>query len=90
MEKENRGPVKVFSCGGVKAAIWADSRLLNDTIVEMHSIKVDRSFKDKDSDEWKSTNAFNCEDLPKVALVAMEAYKFIRLRSPQNDMPEDA
>jgi hypothetical protein len=51
----------------------------------MHSIKVDRSYINKDNDEWKSTNTFNCEDFPKVAVVAMEAYKFIRLQSTKQN-----
>ena len=54
-----------------------------DTLVEVHSIKIDRSYKYKDSDEWKHTNTFNAEDLPKVAVVAMESYKFIRVSSPE-------
>jgi len=79
----NQNPIKVFSCGRVKAAIWAGSKVVNDTLVDVHSIKIDRSYKD--GDEWKSTNTFYREDLPKVALVAMEAHKFIRLRSPEQN-----
>ena len=76
-----KNPIKVFRCGHVKAAIWSNSRIIDDTLTEVHSIKIDRSYKDKDSDEWKNTNTFNTEDLPKVTLVAMEAYKFIRLKT---------
>jgi hypothetical protein len=79
----NKNPIKVFTCGAVKAAIWADSRVVNNTVVELHSARIDRAYKDKDSNEWKHTNTFNAEDLPKVAIVAQEAYKFIRLRSPE-------
>ena len=39
----------------------------------------------KEGDEWKYTNSFNIEDLPKVALVANEAYKYIRLKSTDSD-----
>lgn len=85
MEKTTKKkPIQVVACGAVKAAIWSDSRVLNGSLVEMHSIKIDRSYKDKDSDEWNSTSIFNAEDLPKVALVAIEAYKYLRLRSPED------
>jgi hypothetical protein len=88
-ETIKKSPVKVFSCGPVKAAIWSDSRVMNNTVVEVHSVRIDRSYKDKDNDEWKHTNTFNAEDLPKVALVAMEAYKFIRLCSPEQDRTDE-
>jgi hypothetical protein len=76
----SKKPVQVFACGAVKAAIWADSRVMDNEVVEVHSIKFDRSYKDKD-DQWKHTDTFNAEDLPKVAVVALEAYKYLRLRS---------
>jgi hypothetical protein len=79
-------PVKVFICGPVKAAVWANSKIVNDTLVEVHSTRIDRAYKDDDT--WAHTNSFHAEDLPKVSVVAMEAYKFIRLRSPERN--EDA
>jgi len=39
----------------------------------------------KEGEDWKYTNSFNIEDLPKVALVANEAYKYIRLKSTDSD-----
>lgn len=86
-ERTNKNPIKVFSCGSVKAAIWVDSKVLNNAVVEVHSIRIDRSYKD--GDEWKYTTAFSTEDLPKVALLAMESYKFIRLRSPEQDRTDE-
>jgi hypothetical protein len=80
-EQTNKNPIKVFRCGHVKAAIWSNSRIIDDTLTEVHSIKIDRSYKGKDSDEWKNTNTFNAEDLPKVALVAGEVYKFLRMNT---------
>jgi len=77
-------PNKVFQCGSIKAAIWSDSKVKNNTVVEVHSIKINRSYRD--GDEWRHTNSFNVEDLPKVAMVATEAYKFIRVQeSEQNN-----
>ncbi len=78
-ETKNR-PIKVFTCGAVKAAIWSDSKIINNALVEMHSIKIDRSYKDKATGQWKNTSSFNVEDLPKIAALASEAYKFIRIR----------
>jgi hypothetical protein len=80
-----KNPIKVFSCGVVKAAIWSDPRIVNDTMAEIHSIRIDKSYKDSDSNEWKYTNTFNAEDLPKVAVLAMEVYKFLRVKVSENN-----
>jgi hypothetical protein len=87
-ETIKRSPDKSFSCGLVKAAIWADSRVINNTLVEVHSIIIDRSYKDKDDGEWKYTTTFAAEDLPKVAVVAMEAYRWLRLRTFEPETSE--
>ncbi len=47
-------------------------------VVKLNSVTINKAFKD--GEDWKYTNSFNIEDLPKVALVATEAYKYIRLR----------
>lgn len=80
-----KNPIKVFSCGAVKAAIWLGSRIIDDDLIEIHYIKIDKSYKDKDSSEWKYTNTFNAEDLPKVSVVAMEVYKFLRIKVSENN-----
>ena len=76
-------PLRTFRCGSITAAVWSDSRVVNNEIVEMHSIRIDRAYKD--GDKWKNTCTFSAEDLPKVALVANEAYKFLRLRPSVNE-----
>jgi len=84
-----KNPAKVFTCGAVKAAIWADSRVINNTVVELHSVRTDKSYKNKDSGEWRHTNTFAAENLPKVVVVAMGGYEFIRLRSSEQDRTEE-
>jgi hypothetical protein len=85
VENTPQKPIKVFRCGSVKAAIWLGSKIKNDTLVDVHSIRIDRSYKDKDKNEWKHTNTFNAEDLPKVAVLAMEVYKFLRVTTSENN-----
>jgi len=87
--KTTNNPIKTFSCGAVKAAIWLNCIEKNGTLVEIHSIRINKSYKDKTDDEWKRTDSFAAEDLPKVAVVANEAYKFIRMREsePVDQLP---
>jgi hypothetical protein len=74
-------PVKVFRCGTVRAAIWANRRVMDNAVVEVHSVKISKSYKE--DEQWRETTTFAAEDLPKVALVATEAYRFLRLRSEE-------
>ena len=74
-------PEKKFNCGSISASIWANSKVVNGETVKLYSVTINKAFKE--GDEWKHTNSFNIEDLPKVALVATEAYKYVRLR--END-----
>jgi len=76
-------PVKKFRCGAVTASVWLTSIADKHEIVEMHTINIDKVYK-KDN-EWKHTYSFIAEDLPKVAMVANEAYKFIRLQVLDNE-----
>lgn len=81
-------PTKVFGCGPIKFAVWRDAKIINDTMAELPSIRIDKSYKDKDSDEWKYTNTFNVEDLPKIAVLAMEVYKYFRVKISENNIDE--
>jgi hypothetical protein len=74
-------PLRVFRCGAVQAPIWVDHRVIDDAVVKIYSIRITKSYRE--GDEWKSTTTFATEDLPKVALVATEAYRFLRLRSEE-------
>ena len=74
-------PYKKFSCGPISASIWANNRTVNGETVKFYSITINKAYKE--DEDWKHTNSFDIEDLPKVALVANEAYKYVRLR--END-----
>jgi hypothetical protein len=66
-------PVKKFRIGAVSATIWkneAEGRsFYNTTIV--------RSYRDRDTEEWKESSSFSHDDLLNVAKVADRAEAFI-------------
>ena len=78
-----RKPEKKFSCGPILASIWSKTKTVEGEKVKFNSITINKAYKD--GEDWKHTNSFNIEDLPKVALVANEAYKYIRLKSTNPD-----
>ena len=75
-------PEKKFNCGSISASIWANTKVVTGEKVKIYSVTINKAYKE--GDEWKYTNSFNIEDLPKVALVTNEAYKHIRLYSPES------
>ena len=76
-------PEKKFSCGPISASIWANNKTVNGDTVKFYSVTINKAYKEEES--WKHTNSFDIEDLPKVALVANEAYKYIRLKPVNSD-----
>jgi hypothetical protein len=74
-------PVKTIRCGSIQASVWSNSAEYKNTLVEKLTVKIQKSYK-KDN-EWKNTQVFTIEDLPKVSIVAMEVYKYIRLKQPE-------
>ena len=74
-------PENRFKCGPVSASTWAKSKTMEDEMVQVYSMNIDKVYKE--GDQWKRTNSFTAEDLPKVSLVATEAYKYIQLNSSE-------
>jgi len=80
-------PEKKFKSGSISAALWAESKTVEGETLKFYSINIARIYRD--GDECNRTNNFNTEDLPKVALVANEAYKYIALSSPNPQTETD-
>lgn len=76
-------PEKQLRCGPISASIWAQAKTVNGEMVKFYSISIDKTYRD--GGEWKHTKSFAAEDLPKVALVASEAYRYLRLRSSDEE-----
>jgi hypothetical protein len=76
-------PEKRFKCGPITASTWPETKIVEGEMVKFYSISIDRSYRE--GDEWKHTTSFAVEDLPKVALVANEAYKYLRLSSTDQE-----
>ena len=78
-------PQKKYRVGSIHAAIWMDSRVVRGEMVDIPSIKFTKAYKPKDSEEWKYTDTFDAEDLPKVAMLAHEIYRDLRLTVGNED-----
>ena len=67
----------------ISASIWANTKVVTGETVKFYSVPINKTYKE--GEEWKYTNSFNIEDFPKVALVATEAYKYIKLKSTDSN-----
>ena len=78
-------PTKTITCGQITAAIWPNSKVVNDRMVELPTVTIDKAYKQ--GNDWKHTQSFSVEDLPKVAIVAEEVYRQLRLteRTPSGE-----
>jgi hypothetical protein len=76
-------PEKKFNCGSISASIWTNTKVVTGESVKFYSVTINKAYKE--GEDWKYTDSFNIEDLPKVALVATEAYKHIRLVENNQD-----
>jgi len=81
MENETKKllPGKIIKCGDIRAAIWLHPKEIDGKMVAAPSIKISKSYKDKETGEWINTDFMRADDLPKAAIVATEAYKKLRM-----------
>ena len=91
MEKQTKGkpPEKEFRAGAISATVWKNTIVKKDgSTAEVRSVTFRRSYKDKETDEWKETNSMRAMDLPKATVVLNKAYEYIVL-SGQGDLASD-
>ncbi|MEI8194499.1 MAG: hypothetical protein WCI73_01175 [Phycisphaerae bacterium] len=87
--REGQPPVKTFQAGGCRAAIWENRIEQNGQTVILHSTKITRSYKDEKDGTWHEVSTFGLHDLPKLALVAQEAYRYLSLKPTANQVADD-
>lgn len=62
-------PVIKFRLGSVTASVWHNDRHYN--------VTISKSYKEKDSEEWKETDSFGSGDLMNAVRVLQRAENFI-------------
>lgn len=67
-------PATSIRAGGVKATVWENQTKDGNSY---YSITLSRSYKD--GEEWKETNSYYRDDLPKVELVTRKAFEYIHM-----------
>jgi len=75
-------PEKKFRAGAICATVWRNTITTKDgQEKEVKSVSFERSYKDKETDKWKTSNSLRAMDLPKAVVVLNKAYEYIVLSS---------
>jgi len=76
-------PEKKFKAGAISATVWLNKGQgkQGDEMI-YKTISVERNYKDKEGN-WQTTSSFRINDLPKLAVVSMEAYKYLVYREQE-------
>lgn len=86
-QQTNTPPVKEFRAGRVRASVWRAEVERDGQTVVQHSVKIQNSYRDRTTQEWKTTDYFYPRDLPKLILVAQKAFEYVSLRESE-DAPD--
>jgi hypothetical protein len=82
-------PIKTIRAGRISAAIWANDKEIDGEMREFRNVSLTKNYKDKDSDEWKTTNSLNLNELPKAVTVLQKAYEFLILKDDAENTQDD-
>lgn len=83
-ENKKNKPAQTFRMGAVKATIWANETAEGKTF---YSVTFSRGYKK--GDEWKESDSFGRDDLPRVEKLAAQAYAWIFAESAKKPTTED-
>ena len=82
-------PEKNFRVGGVRAAVWnwTNTTKFGRTFAQK-KVVLDRSYLDGNK-EWKNTNSYTANDVPKAILALSKAYEYLCQKGGgDSDAPE--
>jgi len=77
-------PTKRFVCGGVEAGIWENEQTAGDRTFTTRSVSLSRRYRNSNG-EWGWSTSFRKNDLPKVAVVCDEAYRYLNTKEADEE-----
>lgn len=89
MSQDKSKPIKNFRSGNIQASIWRNEVDKDGQTVVRHSVRIQKQFRDDDGD-YKETNYYFRDDIPRLILVAQKAFEFISLsesKEAEESMP---
>lgn len=69
-------PERVFKAGAVRASIFRNETVRNGIPVSIAKVVLEVRYKDKNG-EWKSSNSFSLNEVPKAIMALQQAYEYL-------------
>ncbi len=80
VKEQGNLPQKKYRAGAITATVWVNKgKKINGEDTSYETISLVRVYQDKDGN-WKSTNSFRLNDLPKVQLLMQKVYSDLVLK----------
>ena len=81
MQRPNQKPVHEVRIGAIKGAVWK-----NETANGVrYNVTFTRLYRDKEQDQWKSTDSFGRDDLLVLGKVADTAHTWIHSQGQERE-----
>lgn len=85
MTEQGNKPIKEFRAGTIRAAIWRQEADGQQRMPVRFSIKIVKRVFDETAKDWRTTDYFFPNDLPRLCLVAGRAFEYIALSESEGD-----
>ncbi len=83
-------PFKEFRARGLTVTIWQNESTTRDgQPIMRHSVTLNKRYRDQQTGEWKDSNSFFPDDLPRLRLLIEKAYELILLTPRQDTEPSE-
>ena len=78
-------PNKQLRAGTLSVAVWNNTSERGD----FNTIQLTKSYKDSQTDEWKSTTSLREQDLPKAALLLQKIFEELSMKEQEVPATEE-
>lgn len=86
---EKKPPSTVICSGPVKAAVWLRTVTRDGKDTQICSVKISKSYRNKESGRWENTQHFFLSDLPRVAMLLAEVWRRYEVSTYESETQSD-
>ena len=88
--KDKNMPVKKFPAGAISATVWMNTEKNHEGKDFMwYTVSICRNYTLDNGKTWMQTDSYRINDLPKVRLVAEQAYEYLAtMKKPSSEDQE--
>ena len=82
-------PKEVIRVGAVNVSIFENTIAKDGKLLHIPKAVFQVRYKDKKTDEWKSTNSLSVNDIPKAINALQRAYQILTEKPQKDEKPAD-